>query len=146
MCVFDFLPDTCTCTGEGLQAVQQVRGMVEKNYDKIQSAFEYYAAMGSGSPFHIQLNSYTTFLEDCSIPDPESQGIKRSDCDTVFIVANYLQDKKGKLYEVNDEHALMRCGLWGSGVPDKTICRAYDPQWLNPKTLSWMSSTLASSY
>jgi len=82
--------------------------VLEENYNAIACAFEYYAALGSGSPHHLQLNSYSTFLDAAQIPDPESFSIKRSDCDTIFITANFVQDKKSKMYEVNDEHALMR--------------------------------------
>ena len=53
------------------------------------SAFVYYASGGSTDPYHMSLNAYTSFLDDCQIPDPESQFIRRSDCDTLFIVCNY---------------------------------------------------------
>ena len=53
------------------------------------SAFVYYASGGSTDPYHMSLNAYTSFLDDCQIPDPESQFMKRSDCDTLFIVCNY---------------------------------------------------------
>ena len=42
------------------------------------------------------------------ISDAESQYVRRSDCDTLFIVANYQPDKKDPSVAVNDEHALMR--------------------------------------
>lgn len=42
----------------------------------------------------MPLNSFTTFLDDCQIADSESQFIKRSDCDTIFIVCNFQPDKK----------------------------------------------------
>ena len=42
------------------------------------------------------------------ISDAESQYVRRSDCDTLFIVANYQPDKKDASVAVNDEHALMR--------------------------------------
>ncbi|KAK3240538.1 hypothetical protein CYMTET_49627 [Cymbomonas tetramitiformis] len=90
------------------KAIIEMKDLIKKHYHILVSVFEYYAALGSGSPFHIQLNAYTTFLEDCQIPSSESQFCKRSDCDTTFIVANYVAEKKGKVYEVNDEHALMR--------------------------------------
>ena len=53
------------------------------------SAFVYYASGGSTDPYHMSLNAYTSFLDDCQIPDAESQFIRRSDCDTLFIVCNY---------------------------------------------------------
>ena len=52
-------------------------------------AFVYYASGGSADPYHMSLNAYTSFLDDCQIPDSESQLIKRSDCDTMFIVCNF---------------------------------------------------------
>jgi hypothetical protein len=70
--------------------------------------FVYYASMGSGDPYHLSLNSYTTFLDDCGIPDNDSASIKRSDCDTIFIVCNFQPDKKSAEALVNDEHAMMR--------------------------------------
>ena len=42
------------------------------------------------------------------ISDAESQFVRLSDCDTLFIVANYQPDKKDPSVAVNDEHALMR--------------------------------------
>jgi hypothetical protein len=92
----------------------------------------YYAATGSGDPYHLSLNAWTTFLDDCEIADPESQVgpphlhcspyhfltlklcflptqfIKRSDCDTIFIVCNFQPDKKSAEAQVNVENAMMR--------------------------------------
>ena len=42
------------------------------------------------------------------ITEADSQYVRRSDCDTLFIVANYQPDKKDPSVAVNDEHALMR--------------------------------------
>lgn len=42
------------------------------------------------------------------IPEPDSQYVRKSDCDTIFIVANFQPDKKDAANAVNDEHALMR--------------------------------------
>ncbi len=70
--------------------------------------FTYYASLGGNDPYHMPLNAFTSFLDDCNIPDPESQAIKRSDCDTIFIVCNFQPDKKSAEAAVNDEHALMR--------------------------------------
>jgi hypothetical protein len=58
------------------------------------AAFTYYAAQGGNDPYHMPLNAFTSFLDDAAIPDPDSAYIKRSDCDTIFIVANFVSDKK----------------------------------------------------
>lgn len=42
--------------------------------------------IGAQVPFFMGLNEFTAFLDECHIPDNESQGAKRSDLDTVFIV------------------------------------------------------------
>eukprot|EP00803_Ostreobium_quekettii_P006066 evm.model.scf_440.5 EVM.evm.TU.scf_440.5 scf_440:34312-38159(-) len=88
--------------------LKEVHDELKKHYDVFYSAFVYYAATGGGDPYHMTLNSFTAFLDDCQIPDPDSQAIKRSDCDTIFIVANFVMDKKSKENAVNNEQALMR--------------------------------------
>lgn len=71
------------------------------------SAFMFYAT-GGNDPYHMPLNSFTSFLDDATIPDPDSLSIKRSDCDTIFIVCNFQPDKNSPDVAVNDEHAMMR--------------------------------------
>jgi hypothetical protein len=56
----------------------------------------------------MPLNAFTSFLEDCGVPDADSAAVKRSDCDTVFIVCNFQPDKKSADVAVNNENALMR--------------------------------------
>jgi hypothetical protein len=73
----------------------------------IYSSFMYYAT-GGNDPYHMPLNSFTSFLDDAAIPDPDSLLIKRSDCDTIFIVCNFQPDKNSPDVAVNDEHAMMR--------------------------------------
>eukprot|EP00191_Tetraselmis_sp_GSL018_P024515 CAMPEP_0177627972 /NCGR_PEP_ID=MMETSP0419_2-20121207/31498_1 /TAXON_ID=582737 /ORGANISM="Tetraselmis sp., Strain GSL018" /LENGTH=1910 /DNA_ID=CAMNT_0019129181 /DNA_START=17 /DNA_END=5750 /DNA_ORIENTATION=+ len=90
------------------ECIAQVHQVMKKFYKPFYSCFLYYASIGSGSPLHMQLNSWTMFLDSANIPDTESPYIKRSDCDTLFIVSNYVADKKAPENKVNDEHALMR--------------------------------------
>lgn len=56
----------------------------------VYSAFMYYAT-GGNDPYHMPLNSFTSFLDDSSIPDPESLSIKRSDCDTVRMAKEHVR-------------------------------------------------------
>eukprot|EP00873_Tetraselmis_striata_P034657 jgi/Tetstr1/454921/TSEL_041784.t1 len=90
------------------QCIKQVHDVMKKYYKSFYSCFMYFASIGSGSPFHMQLNPWTMFLDSANIPDAESLYIKRSDCDTLFIVSNYVADKKAPENKVNDDHALMR--------------------------------------
>jgi hypothetical protein len=46
--------------------------------------------------------------DECQIADNEAQFIKRSDCDTIFIVCNFQPDKKSMEAAVNLENAMMR--------------------------------------
>ncbi|KAK9816567.1 hypothetical protein WJX72_002063 [[Myrmecia] bisecta] len=89
-------------------ALKEVHDMLKKHFQMLYSCFVFYGCSGGSDTFHIGLNAFTAFLDDCKIPDPESQSVKRSDCDTVFIVANFQPDKKSPACLVNDEHALMR--------------------------------------
>lgn len=84
---------------------QKLRSCLKEHYWMLCSAFLYYAATGSGDLFHLSLNSFTSFLDDCNIVDATT---KRSDCDTIFIVANFVADKKASEYVHNNEQALMR--------------------------------------
>lgn len=56
----------------------------------------------------MSLNAFTSFFDECSIADSDAQFIKRSDCDTIFIVCNFQPDKKSAEAQVNMENALMR--------------------------------------
>lgn len=71
------------------------------------STFVFYSN-GGNDPYHMSLNAFTTLLDDAGIPDPDSLSIKRSDCDTIFIVCNFQPDKNSPDVAVNDEHAMMR--------------------------------------
>ncbi|KAG1678758.1 hypothetical protein FOA52_012798 [Chlamydomonas sp. UWO 241] len=89
--------------------LQEVHSVLLQYYKQWYAAFMFYAGCGSGSdPYHMPLNSFTQFLDDCSIADSESQFIKRSDCDTIFIVCNFQPDKKSAEAAVNLENAMMR--------------------------------------
>lgn len=88
--------------------LKEIHAIIKGSYQKFVSAFVYYSSTGGGDPYHMSLNSFTSFLDDCEIPDHESSAIKRSDCDTIFIVANFIMDKKAKENAVNNEQALMR--------------------------------------
>jgi hypothetical protein len=70
------------------QNLDSVLEVLHRYYGLFNAVFTYYAALGSGSPFLIQLNWFTSFLEDAKIPDNESKFIKRSDCDTMFIMVS----------------------------------------------------------
>lgn len=71
---------------EGNTAVHDV---FSKYYRHFVPCYVFYACSVSGSSFHMALNSFTQFLDDCNIADNDSMAVKRSDLDTIFIVANF---------------------------------------------------------
>eukprot|EP00198_Chlamydomonas_reinhardtii_P003541 XP_001692877.1 flagellar associated protein [Chlamydomonas reinhardtii] len=89
-------------------AIKEVHDVLLKYWPQVVGAFVYYATGGSSDPYHMSLNAFTTFLDECCIADSESQYCKRSDCDTVFIVCNFQPDKKSAEAQVNMENAMMR--------------------------------------
>ncbi len=82
--------------------------MLKAHYHQLYGAFVYYASLGSGDPYHMPLNAFTTFLEEAGVPDNDSPNVKRSDCDTIFIMCNFQPDKKSPDVAVNNENAMMR--------------------------------------
>ena len=66
--------------------------------------------MGDKNPLLQALNEYTEFITKADIADPESKYCKTSDLDTIFITANFQEDKKMPQNSkvVNNEKQLMR--------------------------------------
>eukprot|EP00891_Asterochloris_glomerata_P005689 jgi/Astpho2/5689/fgenesh1_pg.00079_%23_100_t len=89
-------------------AMADLFGLFKQHYQTLSTAFMYYSCGGSSDTFHMSLNQFTSFLEDCKIADGDSQYVRRSDCDTIFIVANFQPNKNDPMNAINDEHALMR--------------------------------------
>ena len=69
--------------------LKAVHDVLLEHYKAWYSMFVYYSALGNMDPYHMTLNPYTSFLDDCQIPDAESASCKRSNLDTIFIVCNY---------------------------------------------------------
>ena len=121
-------------TGSVVPVKEQIDELFETvvgYYPYMMSIFTYYAALSITGIFHLHLNQYSQCLEESRIPDPESKGCRKSDCDTLFILCNFVENKDDKqLKEVNDDHALMRyefvevlirlaCAKYGKGyTPD----------------------------
>lgn len=48
-------------------AMKEIHDALKQNYELINAAFTYYATGGSTSIFHMGLNNFTSFLEDCKV-------------------------------------------------------------------------------
>jgi hypothetical protein len=90
------------------KAFRELEALLVSFYRAIAGAFTYYGSLGSGSLGGLQLNEYTEFLENCRIPDANSKAIKRSDCDTLFITADFVEDKGSAEAEHMEGGALLR--------------------------------------
>lgn len=89
--------------------MQKMESMVSKHYMTVISIFDFYANLGGNNPYQMSLNAFSSCLEECQIPDNESPFTKKSDCDTLFIVAKSGSVEKGsKLDKVKDDNCLLR--------------------------------------
>eukprot|EP00892_Ulva_mutabilis_P009697 jgi/Ulvmu1/709/UM010_0081.1 len=122
--------------GEAAQ-VAAVRDTLQRHYRLLVPAFMFYSCSVSTVPFFMGLNEFTALLDECHIPDNESQGVKRSDLDTVFIVCTRKEKPKdGKLTVGSDNllfrwefmEALVRIAIakFGKGVATSVPAEAVD--------------------
>ncbi|CAG9462609.1 unnamed protein product [Pedinophyceae sp. YPF-701] len=88
--------------------VRDLQAVLRKHWALIQAVFMYFSTSGSGSVFTLELNDFTSFLDTCEIPDNDSEYVKKSDCDTVFIVSNYIADRNDPEAKLRSEHNMMR--------------------------------------
>lgn len=86
----NFLARECRGAKDGgdgeAAAVAAVRAALQRHYGRLVPAHMFYSCSVSTVPFFMGLNEFSSLLDDCQIPDNESQGVKRSDLDTAFIV------------------------------------------------------------
>jgi hypothetical protein len=79
------------------QQIDGVRAVLLRHYALLVPTFMFYSCSVSALPFFMGLNEFTAFLDECHIPDNESQGVKRSDLDTTFIVCTRKVPRAGFL-------------------------------------------------
>jgi hypothetical protein len=84
--------------------LKECKDCLKKNFQALARSFIYYSLLGTGDIFSMQLNEYSDFIDECRIPDHDSEHCKRSHCDTLFITANYEENDDKN----NDDNALMR--------------------------------------
>jgi len=115
--------------------VAEFKQVFLKAYPGIITTFNYYAALSIKGISGVQRSEYTSFTEDCKIPDAESASCKRADLDTLFILTNFVQNKKNAANEGNFDTALNRpewmeiivriaIAKYGNGVLDSDMRRS----------------------
>jgi len=96
----------------GDKCVKKVFDMLAENHHIFMNMMVYYNSQDpTSSSWHMGLNVWTRLLEDCKVPEHDSEFCKRSDLDTIHIVSNYTADKKSELYKVNSENGFLRFEL-----------------------------------
>ena len=90
--------------------MSSVKEVLHRHKVPLIKAFNFFACCQSGNPLLQALNEYTEFIVKADIADPESKFCKTSDLDTIFITANFQEDKKmaQNSKQVNNEKQLMR--------------------------------------
>ena len=48
-------------------AMAELFGLFKQHYQVLSTAFMYYSCGGSSDTFHMSLNQFTSFLEDCKV-------------------------------------------------------------------------------
>ena len=48
-------------------AMAELFGLFKQHYQVLSAAFMYYSCGGSSDTFHMSLNQFTSFLEDCKV-------------------------------------------------------------------------------
>ena len=81
-----------------------VGNLIRKEYEFLSRLYRYYSALSSSKPSGMPLNDWTELLTCADIPNNDSARCKMSDCDTVFITANYMEKKEKDI----DDNALGR--------------------------------------
>ncbi|KAK3233398.1 hypothetical protein CYMTET_56303 [Cymbomonas tetramitiformis] len=72
------------------EMVQATKDAMEEFHLEMVQLFDYYSLLGSGNPYEMQLNAYSSFVEECGVADNSSEFCKKSDCDTMFIQTTYV--------------------------------------------------------
>ena len=75
--------------GDEDDEVDEVVEVLWEFHDLINAIFDYYAAMGASDDItHMQMNSFSLFVNDCGFPDKDSQFCKTTHFDQLFIAVD----------------------------------------------------------
>ena len=89
------------------QEIESIRRYLRDQWQILIGVFMYYSAQSGVGIFRMNWNSFTCFVEECSISDQESKFCQRKDVDTLFIMCNFQEDKKVAMKQMNQENELM---------------------------------------
>ena len=53
--------------------MKEIHDALKQHYELVNAAFTFYTTGGSTSCFHMGLNNFTSFLEDCKVRNWESK-------------------------------------------------------------------------
>lgn len=95
-------------SGGDAAAMNKVKEVVKAKFGAIIAIFDYYATVGSGDVFSMQMNAFGEFCDVADITDTTSKLCKPKDLQTVFIATNVEDDKSTAESKVNHDRSLHR--------------------------------------
>jgi len=84
------------------------RHEMRRRYESQLRVFDYYASLGPGDPFAIQINAWGELTMWTHVADERSATCKQRDLDRVFVATNFEQDPGSDAGRANLDRALMR--------------------------------------
>lgn len=99
----------------------EIKQAISRAYPVLYNAYYYFCVTGTDigeSAFSMSFNQWTEFLKDSEIPHPKSKNCNMANCDNIFVVSNFEEEKSNLtkkeaaaqklLAKENDDRALMR--------------------------------------
>ncbi|KAK3251875.1 hypothetical protein CYMTET_38797 [Cymbomonas tetramitiformis] len=99
----------------------EIKTAISRAYPVLYNAYYYFCVTGTDigeSAFSMSFNQWTEFLKDSEIPHPKSKNCNMANCDNIFVVSNFEEEKSNLtrkeaaaqklLADENDDRALMR--------------------------------------
>ena len=83
-----FIKKHCKANKGTQAAVDGCYAAFAEHHNMVYSMFDYYATLGSGEPFAIQLNAFTMFVEECELVDAKNPNLKKTNFDQLFLAVN----------------------------------------------------------
>ncbi|KAK3268226.1 hypothetical protein CYMTET_23258 [Cymbomonas tetramitiformis] len=105
-----------TVTGEKdaakiYQRLMQIQEVLNQHHDTVYNAFVYWCNMSDDigeAAYQMSINEYVDWLREGNIPDKKSKSCRLADCDTIFISANFEEEKESLEADINDDRSLTR--------------------------------------
>jgi len=113
------------------EARDELVAELKRRHADLLRIFDWYACLGSGDPFSMQIGAWGQLMTDTNIADDRSKGCKLSDLDRVFLATN-LEEGKSEADKINLDNSLMRFEFL-EGILRVTVVKAFESKPLKQK-------------